>query len=153
VAFGVATFITQIAPDWFKPWGSPSSSWSRFLQSSSACGGFSSSRRSSAGMCSGSSLPRWGGFRSSGLLQRPIHRDRPIHGRFILAIMALPFITAMMRDMFEIVPGRASYRLCAPELLATARVHRPRRCESPGASMARRNRQRPPAPRNASAPH
>jgi phosphate transport system permease protein len=106
VAFGVATFITQLAPEWFKkPVGIaiellaavPSiifGMWGLFVFAPFFAKNLQPLISSTLGK-----LP----FVGSLFTGAPIGIG-PFSAGFILALMSLPFITAVMRDVFEVVP-------------------------------------------------
>jgi len=105
-AFGIATFITQLAPEWFKrPVGTaiellaavPSiifGMWGLFVFAPFFGQHFQPLMSSTLGK-----LPFVGNF----FLGAPIGIG-PFTAGIILALMSLPFITAVMRDVFEVVP-------------------------------------------------
>ena len=106
VAFGIATFITQLAPPWFKkPVGIaiellaavPSiifGMWGLFVFAPSFGKVVQPFISSTLGK-----LPLVGSLFEGA----PIGIG-PFTAGFVLALMALPFITALMRDVFELVP-------------------------------------------------
>jgi len=106
IAFGIATFITQLAPEWFKrPVGIaiellaavPSiifGMWGLFVFAPFFGKYLQPLISSTLGK-----LP----FAGQLFLGAPIGIG-PFTAGFILALMSLPFITAVMRDVFEVVP-------------------------------------------------
>jgi phosphate transport system permease protein len=106
VAFGIATFITQLAPEWFKkPVGIaiellaavPSiifGMWGLFVFAPFFGRNLQPVISSTLGK-----LPLVGS-----LFVGPPIGIGPFSAGFILALMSLPFITAVMRDVFDVVP-------------------------------------------------
>jgi phosphate transport system permease protein len=106
LGLGIAVFLTEVCPPGCGGRSaSRSSCWRAFRASSTASGACSCSRRSSSNTCSRFSSPyvRLVPVISS-LFRRAALRHRHPDGRLILAIMVLPFMTSISRDVFEAVP-------------------------------------------------
>jgi phosphate transport system permease protein len=106
VSFGIALFLTELSPAWLKrPLGTPSNCWPPCRPSCTACGACWCSAPSWPPMCSsrckglfaGVPVPGRAGFRPAG-------GHRHLSAGIILAIMIIPFIAAVMRDVFEVTP-------------------------------------------------
>ncbi len=98
------------SPSWRLPGSSgrsasPSSCWPRCRASSTASGACSCSRPSCSATCSRGSSSGIGPLPVVGkLFQGPPFGIGILTASFVLAIMVIPFISAVMRDVFETVP-------------------------------------------------
>ena len=108
VSFGIALFLTQLAPSLVKHarWAPPLNCWPPYRASSTACGDYSCSPLSLR-----QTLQPWFGNQLGDAapardpLSRPPDGHRhPSTAALILAIMIIPFISSVMRDVFDIVP-------------------------------------------------
>lgn len=105
VSFGIALFLTELAPGWLKrPLVSPLSCWQPFQVSFTACGACLSLRR-----CSPFTSEPVGNIMSNipivgALFSGPAFGIGILAAGVILAIMIIPYIAAVMRDVFEQTP-------------------------------------------------
>ena len=106
VSFGIALFLTEMSPRWLAARSASRwNCWPAFPASSTACGACSSSPRCSPNTSNpGSTTTSADAALIGPLFQGPPMGIGMLTAGLILAIMVIPFIASVMRDVFEIVP-------------------------------------------------
>jgi phosphate transport system permease protein len=107
VSFGIAVFLTELSPNWLKrPWAWPLNCWRPCRPSSMACGACWCSDPSChlRAAAAAGRLRRCARARVAWCPGPPVGIGILSAG-IILAIMVIPFIAAVMRDVFEVTPA------------------------------------------------
>jgi phosphate transport system permease protein len=104
VSFGIALFLTELSPAWLRrPLGIAIELLAASRRSSTACGACSCSRRSSRILPEAARPPVRDVWVLGPLSGPPIGIGILAAG-VILAIMIIPYIASVMRDVFEVTP-------------------------------------------------